>query len=205
MKELVLLHLKNVQVVLNNFIYPLKDKYDPFGRFNYYWDVLEFIQWIKINEPHIYEENNLAGCFYTLNEFGEVYLKVFPSQTGYRHEDGILGIDVALENMIKQFYDYIINLQESEIPPANSIVDSDGLSLKEIMAGIKALQVTIDTAIAQKPIGDTYNYAKEIVKEVLNPIKPSKKLTPVEEFKAEVANKVAERKLKLVQKSAKRS
>jgi hypothetical protein len=199
MKELVLSQLKNVQEVLNNFIYPLKDKYDTFGRFNYYWDVLEFIKWIEVEEPGDYEINNLEICFNILNEFGEVYLKVFTSHPAYRHDDGILGIDVPMDTMIKKFYDYVIHLQENEIP----VSDNNTLSLTEIMAGIQALQATVDTAILQKPVGDAAKFAKEIVKEVLSPVKTNKKLTKTEEFDADVLNKLAERKLKMAQKSLK--
>lgn len=138
-------------------------------------------------------------CFNTLDEFGEVYLKVFTSHPAYRHDDGILGIDVQLETMIKKFYDYIINLQESEIP----VADNNTLSLAEIMAGIQALQATVDTALLQKPVGDATKFAKEIVKEVLSPIKTTKKLTKTEEFDAAVSNKLAERKLKMAQKRSK--
>ncbi|WP_259068991.1 hypothetical protein HDF24_05820 [Mucilaginibacter sp. X4EP1] len=195
MKETILENIRGIQFVLNGTIYPLKQKLDPFDKFNYYYDVLEFINWVKDNHPGAYDENNLAMCFDLINNFGEAYIDTFnPHFKPIRYDDGILGIDLPIENMVTQLYEHVINLKEETSPDLQRIFQE----LTKVREEIKSTQ------IKQESQFDTKEAAKEILKEVLQPVVPVKKRTKKQQFEEDVKKRSAERKLKLIKKQAKR-
>ncbi|MDN5289640.1 MAG: hypothetical protein JWR38_5919 [Mucilaginibacter sp.] len=194
MKDLILSHIKAVQLILDDVIYPLKEDHDPFGKFFYYWHVLEFINWIKDTKPDVYESNDLETCFKTVDEFGEVYLEVFkPNPMPFRYEDGILGIAVPIDTMIREFYDYVIELKEEETPTLQTILNSFN------QFGAEILNVIGESSTINKK-----EIAKDIVKEVLQPTKPAKKLTEKEQYQQDLENLKAERMLKGIRKHTKK-
>src|ERR1700761_4029875 len=138
MKEAILENIRSVQSILNDAIYPLRQKLDPFDMFNYYYDVLEFINWVKDNHPGDYDLHNLVSCFDLINNFGEAYIETFnPSFKPIRYDDGILGIDLSIENMITQFYEHVINLKEETSPDLQRIFQE----LTKVREEIKSTQV----------------------------------------------------------------
>jgi hypothetical protein len=201
MKAYILSRLEYVQSVMDG-LNKLRDEHDPSKSFNHYWDYLDFIIWIKRNHPNDYELYELETDFEILDEFGDVYVKLIePARLKfvYRHADGILAIDAPLPKMIKQFYDYVINLQESELAEMRAKSDPGTLTLNDLMNELLAIRADVNN----KPNIDTAASAKAIVMEVLSPPKPKKKPTKEEEKEAEITNKMAERKLKMIQNALK--
>lgn len=118
MKEEILSKISSVQSVLENTVYPLKTKLDR-NSSNIYWDILEFIDWVKEEHKDEYDNHNQYGevkvAYDTIDDFGHTYVAVFnPFPKPILHNDGILGISVPLEKMIKEFYDYVIATSEED-------------------------------------------------------------------------------------------
>jgi hypothetical protein len=218
MKELILSHLRTVQSVIDDTLSPLKDKHDPFGHFNFYWDELAFINWMKKEDPTDYEVYDLETCFEILDEFGDVFVKlVEPARLKYiyRHDDGILNIDVPLPKMIKTFYEYIINLQESELNVAAEAI-ANAASLSDVMNAINLIgkdvkQVGADVTVIGTGVSDVADGIKEVGSAVRNaPVidpdfiadkfvdrlikspKQGKTLSKAEQFQADLTNKIAQ-------------
>ena len=101
---------------------------DPLDRLNYYWDVLEFINWVKNNHPLEYEYSELENYYQHIVNFGYFYVKVLkPQPTPIIYEDGILSIGIPVEEMITHLYDYVINLNDGEATDLKVVLDSINL------------------------------------------------------------------------------
>ncbi len=220
MKEIILSHLQTVQSVMNDTLTPLKDKHDPFGHFNFYWDELAFINWMKEEDSTDYEVYDLETCFEILDEFGDMFVKVVePARLKYiyRHDDGILNIDVPIQKMIRKFYDYAISLQEDELLVATNrltvaehelIVAKEAVAtgtasftqVMEMLAVINTNVNKVGSAVQNMPVIDPADLAEKFVEHVANPPKPEQNMTKKERLQAEAQRRVAQEDLKELQK-----
>jgi hypothetical protein len=220
MKEIIIDHLKTVQSVLDDKVYPLKDKHDQFGRFNYYWDVLDFINWLKQKDPTDYEVYDLETCFEILDEFGYVFVRIvepYRLQYAYRHNDGILNIDVPIQQMIRKFYDYAIGLQEDELlvatdkltvaehelMVAKEAIATGTASFTQVMEMLAVINTNVNkvgSAVQNMPVIDPADLAEKFVEHVANPPKPEQKMTKTERLQAEATKRIAQEDLKELQK-----
>lgn len=206
MKERILSLIGSVQVIVHGTIIPLKDEHDPFCGFNYYWDVLGFIVWMKKNVPEAFELNDLEDHFETLDEFGEAYVQVIEPwriENMFRHDDGILNIDVSIHTMIRQFTDYVINLQENELIKANEEIANTTSSFKQVMEMLVLIRKDVnhvESAVQRIPAIDSTDLAEKFVKHITSSPKSGKKLSKKEQFDVDLATKIAQEDLKLLQK-----
>jgi len=100
---------------------------------------------------------------------------------------------LQLKNMVAEMHGIITSLLCTSLTPQ-----------KDVSTEITLLKGELVHILQNKPVGETENLAKEIVKEILSPTSSPKKLTKVEQFYSDVALKSQHRKLKMIQKASKK-
>jgi len=157
MKEEIIGNIDSIRQTMNNIIYPLKDELKAFDNLNYYWDVLEFLIWVKDKHPEIHEEYDLQNRYDDIIHFGYYYLKTFGLKT-FIYEDGILLIDKNIEQMILELYDFALTLNE---PKDNVELNRVLQYMKEEFSDFKQLITERNTPLeAKSGIAPTTNLHK---------------------------------------------
>lgn len=165
------------------------DKYDPNTKLYYYWNVLEFIIWIKDEYPDEHECYNLDSAFRLIDDFGNSYIEIFNPLGVFRYNDGSLNISRPIQEMISEFYNYVITLPEEANQTLQIILDS----LNRLENNVKKI-TPLDI--------NSRDIAKEALKEVLHHQNSSQRLSKKEQLSLDVENKIAERKLKMIKKAS---
>ena len=162
-KEDIIDEIKSVESAYINTVLPLEQKFH-YGKFNFYWDVLAFILWIKEHHPDEYEKSLLDDYFKVFDEFGDLYIQLMePSFNYFRYDDGILNIDKSIEIMISDLYKHVISLDSDfHIQEIYKILKSITVPVPEEPKSINRIETKVDNLIETlNPTPSKYKTKKE--------------------------------------------